>query len=167
MLPRACLLSLTYRLRLGMTRGNPQIRMFCPTVRRTRPLHLRYELTRATVASSPSAHAETPVSASIIARPPLPLSAKRTQRQAEIAYQIKLLEAQMQALLADPTDDSAPETGAAPAVVDTAHDSALQAEIQVLRDEVASLRTRWELEQRRTTAEIPASEAPPRYSRGS
>lgn len=154
MLPRACLLSLTYRLRLGMTRGNPQIRMFCPTVRRTCPGHLRYKLTWATIASSPSAHAETPVSASVNIRPPVPLSAKRTQRQAEIAYQIKLLEAQMQALLADPADDPTPEAGAAPTVPDTAHDNALQAEIQVLRDEVASLRTRWELEQR-TTVEIP------------
>lgn len=96
----------------------------------------------------------------------MPLSAKRTQRQAEIAYQIRLLEAQMQVLEADPVEDPSPDIGAVPAVPDTAHDSALQAEIQVLRDEVASLRTRWELEQR-TTVEIPASEAPPRYSRGS
>ncbi len=73
----------------------------------------------------------------------------------------------MQALQADPVDDPSVDAGATPPAADTAHDSALQAEVQVLRDEVASLRTRWELEQRTTTTEFPASEAPPRYSRGS
>ncbi|OJT08029.1 hypothetical protein TRAPUB_1083 [Trametes pubescens] len=116
--------------------------------------------------SSPSAPAETPVSASIIVRPPASASVKRIQRQAEIAYQIRLLEAQMQVLQADPVDDPSVDAGATPPAADTAHDSALQAEVQVLRDEVASLRTRWELEQRITT-EFTASEAPPRYSRGS
>lgn len=105
------------------------------------------------------------MSASITVGPSVSASVKRTQRQAEIAYQIRLLEAQMQALQADPTDDPSVEAEAAPAEADAVHDSALQDEIRVLRDEVASLRTRWELEQR--TSSIPASEAPPRYSRGS
>ncbi|KAI0829057.1 hypothetical protein BC628DRAFT_1417412 [Trametes gibbosa] len=131
------------------------------------------------IISSPTVHIGTPLYA-LTTRSPRSIFSKRAQRQADLAYQIKTLEEQMKAIQSD-RDGREPESNDDPVIVPSLvspngsqgamtgssvtfaiQDRALQEEIQTLREEVASLRTRLEVEP--VTARYCASEAPPRYS---